>query len=109
MHIMHIIIMHIIMMHIIITTTIVILIIIIIIINILLLTIILHHSLRFLDKQKANICAIGLWTDNSVRLLSLPTLEELHKEIVSTELPRSLLLITLEGKLTNTNLNMTSY
>ena len=29
---------------------------------------------------KAEICAVGLWTDISARLLKLPTLEEFHKE-----------------------------
>lgn len=29
---------------------------------------------------KAEICAVGLWTDISARLLKLPSLEEFHKE-----------------------------
>lgn len=29
---------------------------------------------------KAEVCAVGLWTDISARLLKLPSLEEFHKE-----------------------------
>ena len=32
------------------------------------------------ETSKADICAVGLWTDISARLLKLPSLEELHKE-----------------------------
>jgi DNA damage-binding protein 1 len=30
--------------------------------------------------SKAEVCAVGLWTDISARLLKLPNLEEFHKE-----------------------------
>lgn len=29
---------------------------------------------------KADVCAVGLWTDISARLLKLPSLEQFHKE-----------------------------
>lgn len=32
------------------------------------------------SAPKAEVCAVGLWTDISARLLKLPTLEEFHKE-----------------------------
>ncbi|KAL1525255.1 hypothetical protein AB1Y20_020120 [Prymnesium parvum] len=45
------------------------------------------------------MCAAGLWTDLSVRLLSLPSLEELHKELLGGEvIPRSLLFTSFEGR-----------
>ncbi|GAM28062.1 hypothetical protein SAMD00019534_112380 [Acytostelium subglobosum LB1] len=48
--------------------------------------------------DKATMCAVGLWTDISVRLLSLPTLTEVYKETLGGEiLPRSLMFITFEG------------
>lgn len=30
--------------------------------------------------MKSDVCAVGLWTDISARLLKLPSLEEFHKE-----------------------------
>ena len=32
------------------------------------------------NEERAEVCAIGLWTDISVRLLRLPSLEQLHSE-----------------------------
>lgn len=32
------------------------------------------------STTKSDVCAIGLWTDISARLLKLPSLEEFHKE-----------------------------
>ena len=32
------------------------------------------------DAMRADMCAVGLWTDISIRLLKLPSLEEYHKE-----------------------------
>ena len=32
------------------------------------------------DVERSNICTIGLWTDISVRVLSLPSLETMHTE-----------------------------
>ena len=32
------------------------------------------------NEEMAEVCAIGLWTDISVRLLRLPSLEQLHSE-----------------------------
>ena len=32
------------------------------------------------DKHKAEICAIGLWTDISVRLVTLPKFENLYTQ-----------------------------
>ena len=29
---------------------------------------------------RADVCAVGLWQDITVRVLQLPTLQELHKE-----------------------------
>nr|CAG4638924.1 EOG090X00HD [Daphnia magna] len=47
---------------------------------------------------KAEVCAVGLWTDISARLLKLPTLEEFHKEPLGGEIiPRSILMALFEG------------
>ena len=32
------------------------------------------------NATEVDFCTVGLWTDNSVRLLKLPSLEEFHKE-----------------------------
>ncbi|XP_046643566.1 DNA damage-binding protein 1-like [Daphnia pulicaria] len=48
--------------------------------------------------SKAEVCAVGLWTDISARLLKLPTLEEFHKEPLGGEIiPRSILMALFEG------------
>jgi DNA damage-binding protein 1 len=37
-------------------------------------------SLLDAGTEQASIAAVGLWTDNSARLLKLPSLQELNKE-----------------------------
>ena len=32
------------------------------------------------NQERAGLCAVGLWTDISVRLLRLPSLEQLQSE-----------------------------
>ncbi|KAG1661544.1 DNA damage-binding protein 1 [Nymphon striatum] len=50
------------------------------------------------ENSKADLCAAGLWTDISARLLKLPSLEEVHKEMLGGEIiPRSILLATFEN------------
>ena len=34
------------------------------------------------DKTETHLCAVGLWTDITVRILSIPSLEEMQKEIL---------------------------
>jgi len=47
----------------------------------------------------ADLAAVGMWTGVTVRLLVLPTLEEVHKEKLTVEtIPRSLLFVSLEGR-----------
>ena len=49
-------------------------------------------------QQRAEILAIGLWTDISARLLKLPSLESMHTEMLGGEIiPRSILMTTFEG------------
>ncbi|NWI58972.1 DDB1 protein, partial [Calyptomena viridis] len=44
------------------------------------------------------LCAIGLWTDISARILRLPSFELLHKEMLGGEIiPRSILMTTFES------------
>ncbi|XP_067275415.1 DNA damage-binding protein 1 [Pseudorasbora parva] len=46
----------------------------------------------------SSICAVGLWTDISARLLKLPCFTPLHKEMLGGEIiPRSILMTTFEG------------
>lgn len=50
------------------------------------------------ESAKAQICAVGLWNDNSVRLLELPSLEERHSQMLGGEIiPRSVLMVMFEG------------
>jgi DNA damage-binding protein 1 len=50
------------------------------------------------NPQIAQFCAVGLWTEISVRLLRLPSLEEVRKELLGGEIiPRSVLFTTFEG------------
>jgi hypothetical protein len=44
---------------------------------------------------KADICAVGLWTDISARLFKLPSLEEFHKEPLGGGKSRSYFIIWL--------------
>ena len=34
------------------------------------------------DKQHADLCALGLWTDISVRVLKLPSLDVIHCQLL---------------------------
>ncbi|XP_029984247.1 DNA damage-binding protein 1 [Sphaeramia orbicularis] len=44
------------------------------------------------------LCAVGLWTDISARVLKLPCFTALHKEMLGGEIiPRSILMTTFEG------------
>nr|XP_037277577.1 LOW QUALITY PROTEIN: DNA damage-binding protein 1-like [Rhipicephalus microplus] len=48
--------------------------------------------------EKSTLCAVGLWTDISIRILSLPSLQQLQKENIGGEIiPRSILIATFEG------------
>ncbi|KAI1309419.1 DNA damage-binding protein 1 [Halotydeus destructor] len=50
------------------------------------------------DKTDSSLCSVGLWNDVSVRILKLPSLEELHKEKLEGDiLPRSIIASTFEG------------
>nr|CAB3236585.1 DNA damage-binding protein 1 [Phallusia mammillata] len=50
------------------------------------------------STQLAEICAVGLWNDNSARVLKLPSLEEMYQEKLADEIiPRSILLVQFEG------------
>ncbi|XP_075223029.1 DNA damage-binding protein pic [Lycorma delicatula] len=66
--------------------------------------VILEHEVACLDisplqdDEKAEIVAVGLWTDISARILRLPTLEEANREFLGGEIiPRSILMTTFEG------------
>uniref|UniRef100_A0A6B2KWM6 DNA damage-binding protein 1 n=1 Tax=Arcella intermedia TaxID=1963864 RepID=A0A6B2KWM6_9EUKA len=49
------------------------------------------------NKNSSSICVVGLWTDISVRLLSVPDLVEIRKlELGGEILPRSVILKTLD-------------
>ncbi|XP_064634746.1 DNA damage-binding protein 1-like [Lineus longissimus] len=48
--------------------------------------------------DRAEWCAVGLWTDISARILKLPNFESLHVESLGGEIiPRSILMTTFEG------------
>ncbi|CAL1299313.1 unnamed protein product [Larinioides sclopetarius] len=48
--------------------------------------------------EKTSICAVGLWTDISIRILNLPSLREIHKEMLGGDIiPRSILATTFEN------------
>jgi DNA damage-binding protein 1 len=65
----------------------------------------LEHEIACIDitplndkEAKSDILCVGLWTDISVRLFKLPTLEELAKESLGGEIiPRSILMTQFEG------------
>ncbi|XP_074523134.1 DNA damage-binding protein 1 [Halichoeres trimaculatus] len=47
---------------------------------------------------ESQLCAVGLWTDISARVLKLPCFTALHKEMLGGEIiPRSILMTTFEG------------
>lgn len=51
------------------------------------------------DNSICEYVSIGLWSDSSIRLLKLPTLEEIKKiEFETDTIPRSTLLITLDNQ-----------
>ena len=48
---------------------------------------------------RTEVASVGLWTDISVRLIRLPTLEEITREYLGGEIiPRSILMAKFEGK-----------
>ncbi|KDR10581.1 DNA damage-binding protein 1 isoform X1 [Zootermopsis nevadensis] len=65
----------------------------------------LEHEVACLDvtplqdsSNKAEIVAVGLWTDISARILHLPGLEEVNREFLGGEIiPRSILMTCFEG------------
>lgn len=65
----------------------------------------LPHEVACLDisvldtkLEKANLIAVGLWTDISVTILKVPTLEVLNNEKLGGEMiPRSILMTNFEG------------
>lgn len=58
----------------------------------------LDISLLDLKGDKSNFIAVGLWTDISVALLKVPTLEILRNEKLGGEMiPRSILMTNFEG------------
>ncbi|XP_051580476.1 DNA damage-binding protein 1-like [Myxocyprinus asiaticus] len=65
----------------------------------------MEHEVACLDitplgdcAGESSICAVGLWTDISARLLKLPCFSTLHKEMLGGEIiPRSILMTTFEG------------
>lgn len=65
----------------------------------------LEHEVACLDITptyesiaKAELVAVGLWTDISVRVLKLPSCEQLHVEMLGGEIiPRSILKTCFEG------------
>lgn len=64
----------------------------------------LQHEVACLDvspldgSNPAKLVAVGLWTDISVRVLTLPNLEEINKELLGGEIiPRSILMTCFEG------------
>src|SRR5690606_27836052 len=50
------------------------------------------------NETSSNYCAVGMWTEISVRILKLPSLELVNKELFKVDvLPRSTLFATFEG------------
>ena len=50
-----------------------------------------------LEGNEAHVAAVGLWTDISVRILTLPSLDEINKELLGGEIiPRSILMTCFE-------------
>ena len=51
-----------------------------------------------LSGDRAELCAVGLWTDMSARILRLPSFESAHVEMLGGEIiPRSILMTTFES------------
>uniref|UniRef100_A0A8C5Q473 DNA damage-binding protein 1 n=1 Tax=Leptobrachium leishanense TaxID=445787 RepID=A0A8C5Q473_9ANUR len=65
----------------------------------------MEHEVACLDitplgggDAMSTLCAIGLWTDISARILSLPNFDLLHKEMLGGEIiPRSILMTSFES------------
>ncbi|CAH1785310.1 unnamed protein product [Owenia fusiformis] len=65
----------------------------------------MEHEVACLDitplnegSDRAHMCAVGLWTDISARILQLPNFDSLHVEMLEGEIiPRSILMATFEG------------
>lgn len=50
------------------------------------------------DSSRAEMVAVGLWTDISARVLRLPALDEIYREALGGEIiPRSILMTSFEG------------
>ncbi|MBN3315373.1 DDB1 protein, partial [Atractosteus spatula] len=50
------------------------------------------------EGTESRLCAVGLWTDISARVLRLPDFSPLHREMLGGEIiPRSILMTTFEG------------
>eukprot|EP01112_Ceratiomyxa_fruticulosa_P020970 TRINITY_DN7283_c0_g1_i2.p1 TRINITY_DN7283_c0_g1~~TRINITY_DN7283_c0_g1_i2.p1 ORF type:complete len:1042 (-),score=227.88 TRINITY_DN7283_c0_g1_i2:442-3567(-) len=50
------------------------------------------------ENEKANVCAVGLWGDISLRILLLPSLNQVHVDHLGGEIiPRSVLFASFEG------------
>ncbi|CAF3432385.1 unnamed protein product [Rotaria sp. Silwood1] len=66
----------------------------------------LPHNIACLDitplnsrDERTDLCVIGLWTQISVWICRLPTLDILHKELLTSDtLPRSVAMITFDGQ-----------
>ncbi|XP_038067172.1 DNA damage-binding protein 1-like [Patiria miniata] len=69
-------------------------------------TVTMEHEVACLDitplkegSDIAELCAVGLWTDISARILKIPSLESMHIEMLGGEIiPRSVLLSVFEGQ-----------
>jgi DNA damage-binding protein 1 len=54
------------------------------------------------DPNRSHLAAVGMWTDISVRVFSLPNLELITKESLGGEIiPRSVLFCAFEGVCTS--------
>ncbi|KAL8617543.1 DNA damage-binding protein 1 [Nucella lapillus] len=66
---------------------------------------VMDHEVACLDitplkdgETRADLIAVGLWTDISARILRLPSFDSLHTEMLGGEIiPRSTLMATFEG------------
>ncbi len=66
---------------------------------------VLDHEIACLDvtplaegADRTDVCAVGMWTDMSLRILHLPSLSQVTKESLHSEIiPRSILFATLAG------------
>ncbi|CAF4367771.1 unnamed protein product, partial [Adineta steineri] len=66
----------------------------------------LPHNIACLDitpldlrEERTNLCVIGLWTQISIWICRLPTLDILHKELLTSDtLPRSAVMITFDDQ-----------